>query len=218
MEHYKEDYFKWQREFGEFGGNSNLFKFEKFVKKDSNVIDFGSGGGFLLSNLDCVGKIGIEINDFAREFSIENGVNCVKNINEIEDEWADLIISNHALEHVENPIFELKRLYTKLKKKGNIIFVVPHEKRNKYIPDNIHQHLFTWAEINLGNLFNHAGYKVLKVEDLKYTNPPGYRIIRKLLGKRLFYFSGKAYHSFRSIFNLLYKNDLTQIRIVAEKK
>ena len=46
--HYSEDYFKWQGEIGKFGGWANLDKFSEFIKEDYNIIDFGSGGGFLL--------------------------------------------------------------------------------------------------------------------------------------------------------------------------
>lgn len=218
MEHYNDKYFKWQKLHGEFGGISNLFKFKKFINESSNVIDFGAGGGFLLANLECRNKVGIEINDIAREFSIESGIPSVKSPDEIDDEWADVIISNHALEHVENPLFELRRLYKKIKPGGTIVFVVPHEKRKKYDPNNIHQHLFTWAEINLGNLFNRAGFNVTQVEDLKYTNPPKFRTVRKLLGGKLFYISGKVYHFFRSTFNFLYPNSISQVRVVATKK
>ena len=120
MEHYKKEYFEWQKNHGEFGGISNLFKFRSYINKDDNVIDFGSGGGYLLYNIECKNKIGIEINDVARDFSIKNGVHSVKSPNEIDDDWADIIISNHALEHTENPLFELKRLHNKLKKVVNL--------------------------------------------------------------------------------------------------
>ncbi|SRX72519.1 class I SAM-dependent methyltransferase [Aequorivita antarctica] len=217
MDHYNEDYFKWQKARGEFGGISNIFKFKDYIKETDNVIDFGSGGGYLLKNLICKNKLGIEINDTAREFAKTIGITSHKNADAIEDEWADVIISNHALEHVENPLAEIKHLYKKLKPGGKIVFVVPHERRKKYVDGNIHNHFFTWAEINLGNLFKHAGYKVLDVKDLKYTNPPGYRSLRKAIGDNLFYISGNAYHFFRSTFQRLYKSDITQIRVVAEK-
>ncbi len=217
MDHYNEDYFKWQKTFGEFGGVSNIFKFQDYIKETDNVIDFGSGGGYLLKNLNCKNKLGIEINDTAREFAKTIGITAHKNTAAIEDEWADVIISNHALEHVENPLAEIKHLYEKLKPGGKIVFVVPHERRKKYEEGNIHNHFFTWAEINLGNLFKHAGYKVLEVKDLKYTNPPGYRSLRKTIGDKLFYISGNVYHFFRSTFQRLYKSDITQIRVVAEK-
>lgn len=217
MDHYNEDYFNWQKSRGEFGGISNVFKFKNYIKTTDNVIDFGAGGGYLLKNIDCKNRLGIEINDTARAFAKTLGITSYKTSEAIEDEWADVIISNHALEHVENPLAEIKHLYKKLKPGGKIVFVVPHERRKKYVEGNIHNHFFTWAEINLGNLFKHAGYKVLEVKDLKYTNPPGHRKLRKMIGGDLFYISGKAYHFFRSAFQRLYKSDITEVRVVAEK-
>lgn len=217
MEHYNEEYFNWQKAHGEFGGVSNIFKFKDYIKESDNVIDFGAGGGYLLKNIDCKNKLGIEINGTARAFAKTIGITAHKNADTIEDEWADVIISNHALEHVENPLAEIKHLYKKLKPGGKIVFVVPNERRKKYVDGNIHNHFFTWAEINLGNLFKHAGYKVLEVKDLKYTNPPGHRKLRKIIGGDLSYVSGKSYHFFRSALQRFYKSDITEVRVVAEK-
>ena len=67
--YYNEDYFNdYQKKIGEFGGKANLFKFEEHIKNTDNVLDFGCGGGFLLSNLDCKYKAGIEINSIARKY------------------------------------------------------------------------------------------------------------------------------------------------------
>jgi len=217
MDYYDETYFNWQKSRGEFGGISNVFKFKNYINKSDNVIDFGAGGGYLLKNIDCNGKLGIEINDTARAYAKTIGIDSVKDSSSIDDEWADVIISNHALEHVENPLGEIKGLFNKLKPGGKIVFVVPHERRKKYVDGNVHNHFFTWAEINLGNLFKHAGYKVLEVKDVKYTNPPGHRYLRKVIGNDLFFVSGKVYHYLRSSFQRLYKSDITQIRIVAER-
>lgn len=43
--YYGEKYFEWQKAVGEFGGRANLFKFEKYIKENDNVLDFGCGGG-----------------------------------------------------------------------------------------------------------------------------------------------------------------------------
>lgn len=43
--YYDEKYFEWQKTVGEFGGKANLFKFEKYINEDSDVLDFGCGGG-----------------------------------------------------------------------------------------------------------------------------------------------------------------------------
>ena len=60
--YYDKDYFDWQKNVGAFGGWSNSFKFNKTVSKKNTVIDFGCGGGFLLKNLECQNRIGIEPN------------------------------------------------------------------------------------------------------------------------------------------------------------
>ncbi len=119
--HYNQDYFDWQKNIGAIGGYANLFKFTKYINTNDNVIDFGCGGGFLINNISCKNKIGTEINDFARENAKRNGILVYKYSNEVEDNWADVITSNHALEHTFQPLDELKVLYKKLKKDGRII-------------------------------------------------------------------------------------------------
>lgn len=43
--HYNAEYFEWQRRVGEFGGKANLFKFEEYIEDNSDILDFGCGGG-----------------------------------------------------------------------------------------------------------------------------------------------------------------------------
>lgn len=209
MSHYEKGYFDWQKDYGRFGGEVEAFKFQHFIRPEDNVIDFGAGGGFLLKNLNCKGKLGLEINDIAREESKSIGVNSVKTVHEIEDNWADVIISNHALEHTFQPLDEIRSLYPKLKKGGKILFCVPLEKVNHYQPNDINQHLYTWSEMNLGNLFTLAGYKVLDVKEIKYKWPPYFWAIRQKLGQFVFDLSCKIWAR--------YKWKISQVLVVAEK-
>lgn len=207
-QHYKASYFQWQKGMGSFGGWAELVKFEKFISPYMNVIDFGCGGGYLLRNLNCKGKIGIEINDVARESATKLGVKVVKHVEEVPDGWADCIISNHALEHVNDPLNQLIILKSKLKKGGVIIFVTPCESfRVKYVPQDINYHLFTWSPMNLGNLFTEAGYHVLESKSFIHKWPPFYSIVAKIFGKVIFNFICKIYGHIRS--------STVQCRIVA---
>lgn len=206
---YNKDYFSWQKEIGEFAGQANLFYFKDFVRLTENVIDFGCGGGYLLANLPCREKIGIEINENAQEIARQNGIKVVRSADEIKDEWADVIISSQALEHTASPYDELRKLYPKLKKGGRIVFVIPHEIQNKYRPYDRNHHLYTWSPMCAGNLFTAAGYNVEKVETIKHRWPPGYFQIKKYFGSRIF-----------NILCALYargRGDWYNVRIVAKK-
>lgn len=209
MTYYNKDYFNWQKNHGAFGGVAELFKFKKYILSSDKVIDFGCGGGFLLANIKCKEKIGIEINPDAREQAKANGINVVASTEEIENEWADVIISNHALEHTHSPLEELKKLKAKLKVGGKIIFVTPYERRWDWTPNDINQHLFTWSPMNLGNLFSLAGFKVQSCETLKHRWPPYYLQIRKVFGEVLFDCIAKIYSQ--------WKRDLYQVQIIATK-
>jgi 2-polyprenyl-3-methyl-5-hydroxy-6-metoxy-1,4-benzoquinol methylase len=121
---------------GEFGGIANLFKFENEISKLDTVLDFGCGGGYLLKNITCKKKIGIEINESAREEAQKNGIEVYESLNELENSNIDIIISNHALEHVTSPFETLKSLYPKLRSGGKIIFVVPHQDTNEEYDPN----------------------------------------------------------------------------------
>lgn len=124
---YNKKYFNWQKDIGKFGGLANKFKFEEHIEKDDVVVDFGSGGGYLLGVVECRDKLGIEINKVARREASSNDIRSVSSIDEVDDDYADVIISNHALEHVDCPLEIIKRLKPKLKNEGKIIFVVPHQ-------------------------------------------------------------------------------------------
>ena len=207
--HYNEEYFKWQKSSGEFGAKADRFKFINHVNENLNVIDFGCGGAYLLASLPGKNKIGIEINESAKKQAKENGINVVSSINEIEDDWADIIISNHALEHCQNPLQELKNLYQKLKNGGKIIFVTPLEVYTSYSIDDINQHLYTWSPQNIGNLFTHAGFKVDESKIIKFRWPPYARHIYDKLGKLVFRIVAKIYSR--------WKGDLFEVITVAQK-
>jgi len=208
--YYDNEYYIWQKKMGEFGGVADSFKFESFVHTSDTVLDFGCGGGYLLSKLPCKRRIGIELNDIAREQASEMGIEVYKYATDAPDDSCDLIISNHALEHTLNPYGEINALYSKLKKNGKIVFVVPNEKKKKWNPVDINKHLYTWSEINLGNLFDFAGYNVLSVKELYHRWPPKYFLMHKIFGKSLFHITCRIYGFFR--------NNLSQIQIVASKK
>jgi 2-polyprenyl-3-methyl-5-hydroxy-6-metoxy-1,4-benzoquinol methylase len=206
---YDEKYFQWQKNIGEFGGFGNLFKFKAFIKPSDVVLDFGCGGGYLLENIECARKIGLEVNASAREEAARRGVEVVGRITDIADEIADVIISNHALEHVQSPFAALCALYKKLKIGGKIIFVVPHQDtRGEYDSQDINRHLYTWNQQTLGNLFTAAGYRIVNVESIQHQWPENYQEVFETFGE-------EGFHK-RCRENAV-KNHNYQIRIIAAR-
>ena len=196
-EHYDRDYFEWQRAHGEFGGKANTFQFLNSIHETDTVVDFGCGGGFLLKNLVCEKRIGIEPNLSAHAQIIENGCQVFASpsdaLAELGEGFADVIISNNALEHTINPYQELKNLYPLLKTGGIIHFCIPCDSVSwKYAPNDINQHFFSWSPMNAGNLFTHAGYEVIFARADIRKWPPFYRHFA-LLGWPIFNFISRLY-------------------------
>src|SRR5664280_44582 len=97
--HYDRKYFDWQTSIGEFGGLANRVHFIKYISPDSKVLDFGCGGGYLLKNIECSKKVGVEINPSAAETARKNGIEMFGSVEEVPDNYVDVIISDNALEH-----------------------------------------------------------------------------------------------------------------------
>lgn len=185
---YDSEYFKWQKEIGEFGGQANLFKFEKYISKHDTVLDFGCGGGYLLKNIQTDGnKIGVEINPTARQEAEKNGVICFDSLDKIEDNSIDVVISNHALEHVEYPSNVLKELKRIIKDQGKILIVVPHENSKTVNVNDKNMHLYTWTPQNLVNLFRQCDINVIRYNSICHMWIPHYKKIQQIVGWNIFH-------------------------------
>ena len=158
-DHYNEKYFSWQIYVGKFGGQANKIKFDELISENQKVLDFGCGGGYLLSSYNNIERFGVEINETAIEEAKKNGTKIFKSSKDLPDNFFDTIISNHALEHCDNPFIELKELYRSLKKNGKICIVVPCDNiKYKYNEKDPHKHLYSWSPSNLGNILYTVGF------------------------------------------------------------
>jgi SAM-dependent methyltransferase len=188
--HYNKNYYKFQKSIGIFGGKANKIKFEKLIYNHQKVLDFGCGGGFLLSEFDKkIEKFGVEINEIARRQAIKKGIKCYKTSKSLPSNFFDLIISDNALEHCDNPYLEIKELYRALKKNGKICLVVPLDSLySKYDENDINFHLYSWSPMNLGNILKANNFKVIVTEPFIHKWMPYYYIIKKFLPWSLFHF------------------------------
>lgn len=204
VDYYDEQYFAYQQKLGEFGGKIKANMFQPHISPDMTVVEFGSGGGYLLECIHAKEKLGIEINDIARLEAKKIGIDSVKNIGDIPDNFADIIISTSVLEHVENPFGVLCELRKKLKEDGKVVFHVPNESCDTdYRRSEINNHLYTWNCLTLGNLFKAAGYFVYSVQKVQEVWPKNFMEINREFGSNLFdvlcQIGGKAFEENRCI-------------------
>jgi FkbM family methyltransferase len=154
------EYFRWQNRVGEIGADLNLWKFVDHVSPEQTVVDFGCGNGALLARLKARRKIGVEVNPVAHEAAFFRGVEVVRTADEIPPMTADVVISNHALEHTLNPLAELQSLYNALKPGGVIVLWLPLDdwRSQRHYREERNHHLFAWTPLSLGHLLDEAGF------------------------------------------------------------
>jgi SAM-dependent methyltransferase len=192
--HYDRTYFEWQKSVGEFGGWANQTKFCQFISTDDDVLDFGCGGGYLLNQMACRKKIGVEPSATASREARANGLEVYANVGDVPDGHVDVAISNNALEHTLQPLDELKALYPKLREGGRLIFVVPCEAiSHAHRFNDINHHLYSWSPMCIGNLFTEAGYEVLESRPYIHKWPPYYRFIASVSGRTGFEIACRIY-------------------------
>jgi len=179
--HYDDSYFKRQLDIGRFGAWANQSKFSAHIKPTDTVLDFGCGSGLLLKGLNCARRIGVEINPAAAAFARDGGVEVHDSVDAIPDNCADVVISNHALEHTLRPLDELKALRRKLRPGGRIVIVVPCDSfACHYEPGDVNHHLYSWSPMNLGNLLTEAGFKVEESKLYVHRWPPKWRLFKEV--------------------------------------
>ncbi len=158
--------------------------FQPYIKLCDTVLDFGCGTGGVLSEINCAKKIGIEVNELSIVEAKQHDIEVFPDLSKIDDNSVDIIISNHALEHVTHPaehIAEFKRI---LKENGKIILVVPAEspfkiRFSKWAANDPDQHIFSWTPLSFGNLVSQCGFKVEK----SFYRPIGYSKFNEPLAK-----------------------------------
>jgi SAM-dependent methyltransferase len=167
-------YFRYQRPIGELGGTLDRSKFEKHIRSSNTVVDFGCGGGSLLAGLSARSKIGVEPNEPARAEAARRGINCVAFAAELEPGIADVVISNHALEHTLRPYDELRQLHRALKPGGKFVLWLPIDdwRSQRTVGDDPNHHLHTWTPLLLRNLLDEAGFDVRECRVVTHAWPP----------------------------------------------
>jgi len=176
--HYDAAYWAFQSRIGRIGGKLNKFKFEKHVNAGDTLLDFGCGGGYLLAELEAADKWGFDVNPHARAQAETLGVHTVEAMAQLPDAKFDVVVSNHALEHVPRPLEALQEICRVLRPGGVCVIVVPCEQASEqgfaYRRNDVNQHLYTWCPQALGNLLGLAGLTVQECSTLRHKWPADY--------------------------------------------
>lgn len=174
-----------------FASKANVQFFQEHIPVSADVLDFGCGGGDLLTLLQANRKVGIEINPAAQEFARSRGLEIHTEIGDVMGQQFDFVISSHALEHVPNPYLALREFHKVLKPDGKLIWLSPMDDwrtrpNRSWEPNNHDMHLYAWTPQIIGNLVVTAGYKPLSVRLLTQAVPPR-------IGKFLWRFNKKLF-------------------------
>jgi SAM-dependent methyltransferase len=186
-----EEYFRWQRVQGDVGGVITAKSFQNHIREQDCVLDFGCGGGFVLKHLSCGQRIGVEINPAARLTAKQNGIDCYSCLSELNGPIADVVISNHALEHIPSPVETLAEINSLIKPKGLLILKLPIDDwrtQRRINPSDINHHLYTWTPQLLFNCLTEAGFDKSHIQVNIYTHAwfPGYAKAYRVLPETIF--------------------------------
>lgn len=156
--------------------------FQDLGSNDRTVLDFGCGSGGLLSRVQAKQRIGIEVGEAAAELARQAGIQVLTDLAQVPDKSVDVVISFHAIEHVERPIDVLREIGRVTKDDGLIRLIVPgematHPEQSRWRP-NRDRHLHAWTPLVFGNLAEQCGYR--NIETCVQPMPTKSRLVKML--------------------------------------
>lgn len=191
-DHYDRSYCVDQTKHGEWRGRANAWKFTPYLSGRNAILDFGCGDGSLLQAVG--GQFGVEINPHSADMARAKGLHVKESLEEYEDSMFDLVISNHCLEHVEEPLQQIKGMRRVLRPDGLLVIVVPcHRPDFSYKESDRDYHLYSWSAANIGNLVKLAGFDILDARHLPHRWPPKWPLILRYGGMNAFHFASRIW-------------------------
>lgn len=154
-----------------------LLKEIERYRQPGKILDIGAAGGHYLKAAQERGweTFGVELSSYATSWAKENlGLKIFTGILEeanFPDDFFDVIIMSHTLEHLFEPLGTLRKAYQILKNNGLIYINVPNvnllktqiEKRGKLGALSEEEHLFWFSLKTLKAILEKAGFKIIRV-------------------------------------------------------
>jgi len=176
---------------------NKILKFIEKFKRTGKILDIGCGVGLLLyvaKKRNWI-EFGLEPSKFASNFGKNklklNIINSDK-LDIFSDNFFDVIILNHVIEHIENPILILNQIYKKLEKNGILVIGVPNinglfprlQKEN-WSSLRPHSHFYQFTPKTLKFLLKKTGFKSIKYITENRTFSFKYKILNYILNNGL---------------------------------
>lgn len=169
--------------------------FEKFIKQNSDILDFGCGTGEFLDIINSKKKIGIEINPYSILSLKKKKILFYKNLNKLKKRKFDLIFALSVLDHLENPIEILRNFKKHLKKDGRLILIIRQDSFNQNLSNSKYkENLYSWSALSFSNILLRLDYKIIKYDFLKFTLIPFFQFFSKILSMNQIIYLSKFYY------------------------
>jgi SAM-dependent methyltransferase len=112
----------------------------------------------------------------------------VESARELDDAIADVVISNHALEHTLAPLDELRELRRVLKPGGRLVLWLPLDdwRTQRRLRADRNHHLYTWTPLLLRNLLEEAGFEVRRCRVVSHAWPQFHEFLFRRLPRPAF--------------------------------
>lgn len=154
--------------------NEVLDEFEKF-RKTNKILDVGCGPGLFLIEAKKRGweVYGTEYTDKQLEYLENKGIKTLKGKlkdDSFEDEIFDVIIYSEVIEHINNPLEEMKHFHRLLRKGGLVYITTPNFNaierfllKGNYNIIEYPEHLCYYTPKTINILLTRSGFKKLKI-------------------------------------------------------
>ena len=140
------------------------------------MVDFGCGTGDFLKAVSnkCEFASGVELSSGFRNKLINEKIKCLESLNELEDNFLDIIVAFHVIEHLSNPLEILAEIMQKIKSGGQVLIEVPHA--NDFLLSSSEefkqftlwsQHLVLHTRESLRRILEYVGFKNIQIEGVQ---------------------------------------------------
>lgn len=159
---------------------------KNFVATKGKVLDIGASTGAMLDIFKKDGwqTVGVEPSESGKiaEKKGHQIINLYFEKAKLQSNYFDMVVMNHTLEHMDNPVLVLKKVYKLLKRDGILLVDVPNAggigsrilgKKWPYRLPLEHKHQFT--KESLSNVFEKSGFKIIHFKSrsgiFEFSNP-----------------------------------------------